>query len=338
MRALWCESWAGYQGLTLADVPEPALRPGCVRIAVAYATISAGQLLVVAGKYQRKPPLPFVPGTEVSGVVIDVAPDVTRFVAGDRVAASLDWGGYGEVAVATAETTWHVPDGVDLQQAAVLPLTYGTAWAALHWRGRIEAGQTLLVFGAAGGVGLPAVELGRLAGAQVIAVAGSAERAAVAAAHGAQHTLVHGRDDDPAEIARRVNELTDGRGADIVFEPIGGVLFNQALRCCAPEGRVLVIGFVGGTIPQIPANILLVKNIEVIGFNFGLYVGWTPRDERRRFEARVRTMMDTLHAQLQAGAIRPATADCWDLADHQRAFAAVESRQTIGRAMLRIAG
>jgi NADPH2:quinone reductase len=292
MKALLCEGWNGYRGLKLTDVAPPRLPDGCVRIAVAYSTVSFGQLLVVAGKYQRKPPLPFVPGTEVAGVVLEAAPGVADFRPGDRVAASLDWGGYGAEAIATVETVWQVPDGIPLREAATIPLTYGTAYAALHWRARLARGETLLVHGAAGGVGLPAVELGHLTGARVLAVAGSEERLTLARERGAEIGVLHGE----VEVGQRVKDLTGGRGADVVFDPVGGKLFDESLRCTAPEGRILVIGFASGTIPHIPANILLVKNIDVIGFNFGLYLGWTPVDERKR------------HARYDGDSVRSGTA------------------------------
>lgn len=333
MKALLCEGWNGYQGLTYTDVPVPLLPAGCVRIQVAYCTVSFGQVLVVAGKYQRKPPLPFVPGTEVSGVVREVAPGVSGFKVGDRVAASLDWGGYGEDAVASAETVWPVPDGISLRDAAIIPLTYGTAYAALHWRAQLAEGESLLVYGAAGGVGLPAVELGKLAGARVLAVASSPSRLALALERGADAGLQHGEPD----VAQRVKDLTGGRGADVVFDPVGGELFQQALRCTAPEGRVLLIGFASGTIPQIPANILLVKSISVIGFNFGLYLGWTPTDERKRHAQRLRDMMAVLFGLLSAGKIRPTSSDCYALKDFASAFEAVETGKSFGRVLIEVA-
>ncbi len=332
MKALLCEGWNGYRGLKFVDADPPALPAGCVRIAVAYSTVSFGQLLVVAGTYQRKPPLPFVPGTEVSGVVLEAAPGVTDFKPGDRVAASLDWGGYGEQAIATVETVWHVPDGLDLREAATIPLTYGTAYAALHWRGGLTEGQTLLVHGAAGGVGLPAVELGKLAGARVLAVGSSAARLELARSHGADEGLLH----TEPERGQRVKALTDGRGADLVFDPVGGALFSETLRCTAPLGRVLVIGFASGTIPQIPANILLVKNIDVIGFNFGLYLGWSPVDERKRHAARLRAMMQTLFQLALDRKIKPTSSDCYPLRDFTCAFEAVESRRSFGRVLIQV--
>ncbi|MDQ8732797.1 NADPH:quinone oxidoreductase family protein [Bradyrhizobium sp. LHD-71] len=332
MKALLCERWAHYSELKLVDAPKPVLKPGQVRIAVSHATAGFGQTLVVAGKYQRRPPLPFVPGTEVAGVVREVASDVTAFKPGDRVVAALDWGGYAEEAVATALTTWPVPDGVDLADAVNVPLSYGTSYAALHWRARIRSGETLIVFGAAGGVGLAAVAIGKAAGARVIAVAGSQERIDLAIRHGAAEGVIHGSGD----LGRQLKELSGGRGADIVFDPVGGLLFDQALKCTAPEGRILVIGFASGTIPQIPANLLLVKNIEVIGFNLGLYIGWTPVDERVRHAARMAEMVQTLFALIRRGELPPLHADQYPLEDFVRAFDTVVARRSTGRVVLKI--
>lgn len=332
MRALLCTQWCHYKDLECTEVTRPELRPGCVRIAVQYATISFGQLLVVAGKYQRKPPLPFVPGTEIAGVVTEVADDVSEFTPGDRVVAGIDWGGYAEEATATVHTTWRVPDSVDLSVAVSVPLTYGTSHAALHWRVGLQAGQSVLIYGAAGGVGLAAVEIARAAGAKVIAVAGSDERVALAQAHGAELGLVHGGTD----LGKRIKALNDGRPVDVAFDPVGGKLFDEALRCVRPEGKILLIGFASGTVPRIPANLLLVKNIDVIGFNFGLYLGWGLTDERAHFAARMRAMMDTLMEQVAAGQLTPTSSTCFPLERFVDAFDAVAHRQTVGRALLKI--
>lgn len=336
MKALFCERWDGWRGLRLADVERPALRPGCVRIAVAYCTVGFALTLVTAGRYQRKPPLPFVPGTEVSGVVLEVAPGVTRFKPGDRVAAALDWGGFGEEAIATAETVWHVPEGVPLDRASIVPTTYGTAHAALHWRAGIRPGQTVVVLGAAGGVGIPGIEVAREAGATVIAVARTPERCALAMAHGAHHAIACGNDDVDT-LAERIKALTGGEGVDLVFDPVGGAQFDQALRFVAPEGRILLIGFASGQVPQIPANLLLVKNIEVVGFNFGWYLGWSPVDARKRYEQPLREMMDTLFAQVLAGTLRPEPGACHTLDDYAAAFEAVEERRSTRRVIVRVA-
>jgi NADPH2:quinone reductase len=332
MKALLCERWAHYSELKIADVTKPVLKPGQVCIAVQYATAGFGQTLVVAGKYQRKPPLPFVPGTEVAGVVREVASDVATFKPGDRVVAALDWGGYAEEAVANALTTWPVPNGIDLADAVNVPLSYGTSYAALHWRGRMQRGDTVVVFGAAGGVGLAAVAVAKAAGANVIAVAGSKERVDLAIRHGATTGLVHGGDD----LGLRLKELSGGRGAEIVFDPVGGAMFDHALKCVAPEGRILVIGFAGGTIPQIPANLLLVKNVDVIGFYLGLYIGWTPVDERARHAGRMAEMVRTLFAMIQNGELPPLRADRYPLEDFERAFDDIVARRSAGRVVLKI--
>jgi NADPH2:quinone reductase len=333
MKALHCTHWGGYKELAYTDVAAPALPAGSVRIAVHYATITLGQVLVVAGKYQRKPPLPFVPGTEISGLITELGPDVSGLRVGDRVAAMLDWGGFGEEAVATAETVWQVPDAIDLAVACSIPGTYGTAYASLHWRAGIRAGQSVLVFGAAGGVGIPAIEVAAQAGAQVIAVARSQERLDLARAHGAHQGILN----DTPDLGRTVKARTGGRGVDIVFDPVGGAMFDQALRCVAPEGKIVVIGFASGTVPQIPANLLLVKNIDVIGFNFGLYLGWTPDDERKRFAGRLRELMRVLCEGIIAGDFKPVTTMTWPLSRYVEAFDALVERQTVGRVVLKIA-
>ncbi|MES2481143.1 MAG: NADPH:quinone oxidoreductase family protein [Pseudomonadota bacterium] len=333
MNAVLCEGWDGWRALRLADVPVPELRPGCVRIAPSYAGVSFAQLLMAQGKYQRRPPLPFVPGTEVSGTVLEVAPDVTDLRPGDRVAGGIDWGGYGQEAVGTAETLWRVPDGLSLRDATSVPLTYGTAYAALHWRAQLRAGESLLVFGAAGGVGIPAVELGRIAGAEVIAVARTADRLQLALERGARHGLLAS---DP-DLVARLKALTGGRGVDVLFDPVGGDLFEAGLRAMAPMGRLLAIGYASGRIPQVPSNLLLVKNLDLIGFNFGNYLGWSPIDERKRHAPRLREMAQQLFTLAVQGQIKPAAATCWPLADFQQAYAAVEARQSTGRVLIEIA-
>ena len=332
MKGILCDHWGHYSELAVAEVPVPLLGPGQVRIAVHYATVGFGQTLIVAGTYQRKPSLPFVPGTEVSGIVTAVADDVSGFQPGDRVVAALDWGGYAQQAVASACTTWHVPAGVDLAIAAGVALGYGTAYAALHWRARIQPGDSLLVLGAAGGVGLPAVQLGRLAGAHGIAVAGSQERVDTAIRYGAHEGLVHGGD----ALGKRVLALRGGRGVDIVFDPVGGPLFGEALRCISPEGRILLIGFASGEVPAIPANHLLVKNAEVIGFYYGLYVGWGLTDQRKFYEHRVRTMVNRLFEHVARGELAPVASVRYPMARFVEAFDAVVQRRSIGRAILQI--
>ena len=334
MRAVVCETYTGYQDLKQRTIDRPAMRPGCVRIAVHYCCVGFGTSLIVAGKYQRKPPLPFVPGTEVSGVVTEVATDVGHLAPGDRVTGIIDWGGYAEEAVGTADTVWKIPDGVPFDLACLLPAAYGTPWAALHWRARLQPGESVLVFGAAGGVGRCAVELARLAGAHVIAVARDEARLQVALAHGAHEVF---RSDTP-DLGRLLKQRYDGRGIDVVFDPVGGECFDHALRAIAPEGRILVIGFAGGTIPQIPANLLLVKNAAVIGVNMGLYTGWTPGDERSRHAPRMREMIARLSDLIIRQELRPAAPTVFPLDKTIEAFDALIERRHTGRMLIRVTG
>lgn len=332
MRAVVCEAYTGYQDLKLRTISRPEIRPGCVRIAVHYCCVGFGTSLIVAGRYQRKPPLPFVPGTEVSGVVTEVAADVEHLAPGDRVSGIIDWGGYAEEAVGTADTVWKIPDGVPFDLACLLPSAYGTPWAALHWRARLMAGETVLVFGAAGGVGRCAVELARLAGAHVIAVARDESRLQVAREHGAHEGF---RSDTP-DLGRLLKQRNGGRGVDVVFDPVGGECFDHALRAIAPEGRILVIGFAGGTIPQAPTNHLLVKNAAVIGFNLGLYTGWTPGDERSRYAPRMREMINQLSDKIIRQELRPATPTVFALEHVVEAFDALVERRHTGRMLIRV--
>jgi NADPH:quinone reductase len=333
MKAVLCERWCDYRDLIVTDAPPPPrLRPGHVRIAVRYATVGFGEALIVAGKYQRRPPLPFIPGNDVAGIVTEIAEDVLDFAVGDRVVATLDWGAYAEQAVAPTITTWHVPDAVDLAKAVGLPLGYGTSYAALHWRGRIKAGETLVVFGAAGGVGSAAVQIGHLAKARVIAIAGTEERVQTAIKKGADFGLVHGTDD----LGGQIKELNGGRGVDIVYDPVGGPLFDQALRCVAPEGRILIIGFASGQVPSIPANIILVKNAEVIGFDFGYCIGWGLTDARVVYADRVKEMMSILFDYVAAGELKPETSVKYRLDDFVAAFDAIQQHRALGRVILEI--
>ncbi|MFV0512128.1 MAG: NADPH:quinone oxidoreductase family protein [Jhaorihella sp.] len=329
MRALVCEEWCHYSKLKIMEVAPPAIRADCLRIRVHFSTVSFGQTLLVAGTYQRKPPRPFSPGTEVAGVVSEVGPGVTRFAVGDRVVAGVDWGGYAEEVIATVETTWPVPDTVGLDTAVSVPLTYGTAWAALFWRAKLAAGQTLVVFGAAGGVGHAAVELGAAMGVKVIAVASSGARLNHARTSGARICIENGPD-----LGKRILAANNGQPVDVVFDPVGGELFGQGLKCTAPEGKVVVVGFASGTIPPVPANILLVKNIEVIGLNFSYYIGWSPVDERKRYAPRLAETMTALFELILAGKVRPVASEVYPLEQTVEAFDKLLARRIQGRALI----
>jgi NADPH2:quinone reductase len=329
VRALICKQWCDFKDLSLLEVAEPELTPGSVRIAVEYAGVSFAHSLVVAGKYQVRPPRPFIPGTEISGIVEDVADDVEHVCRGDRVLAILDWGGFAETAVAPAETVYRLPPDADLAASLHLATSYSTAYVALAWRARLQPGETLLVHGAGGALGLAAVELGRVLNARVIACASTEEKRAAALAHGALLALPSSGFREP------VRQATGGRGADVVFDPVGGDVFDESLRSIAPEGRILPVGFTSGRIPQIPANILLVKNVSVLGVYFGAYVKDGADNARQRSAPRVQSMMRELIDWMQAGQLKPTIAGIFDLPAYADAMASVLERRSVGKVLLR---
>ena len=331
MKALVCESWRDFDELELRhDVPPPPLRPGGVRLRVLAAGVSFATSLVVAGKYQRRPPLPFTPGTEVAGTVLESAPDVPQPLApGTRVFAVLDWGGMAEEAVADAIHVVPVPDGLPLEPAVAMPISYPTAAASLLWRARLEAGQWVLVQGAAGGVGLAAVEVAKALGARVIARCG-ADKAELPRARGADAVL-----DSALPFRDAARDLTGGRGVDAVLDVLGGEAFDEGLRCLADGGTLVTIGYAAGAIPQLGANLLLLKNIAVAGLNWGTYVGWSPGDNRELHAPRARALWARLVEWWAAGALRPEVHAAFPLEDFREAMAEVRGRRAAGRVVLR---
>lgn len=322
MRAVMIDEWCSPADLRVREVPAPALPEGGVRIKVHAAGVNFADGLIVQGKYQEKPALPFAPGFEVAGEVVEVAPGVTRVAAGDKVFAVLEHGGFADEAVARAENVHLLPAGMDYATGAAFPIAYGTSHFALTDRAGLRAGETLLVHGAAGGVGLTAVECGAALGATVIATAGGADKLAVAAAHGA----AHGIDSRSDDVRARVKDLTGGHGADVVYDPVGGALFDASLRCTAPDGRILVIGFASGTVPQIPANHLLVKNLSVIGVYWGAYRQIAPQ--------RISDSFDQLRAWYEAGLLKPRVSHTFGLDDAATALKALKDRAVTGKAVL----
>ena len=329
MRAVLVEEFTEFENLKLTECPDPEMGPKQLRIRTQATGISFALSLMVSGRYQRKPPLPFVPAAEVAGIVTDVADGCERIKVGDRVCAVLDWGGLGEVAVANEVNTFRIPDGLEFNKAISFTNSYATSVAALTWPHllRLAAGETLLVHGAAGGVGLAAIEIGKILGATVIATAGSAAKLDAAKEHGADHVINYREE----EFRVVVNDLTDGIGANAIYDPVGGDVFAQSLRCVAPEGRIMPVGFASGTIPQIPANILLVKNITVTGLNMGYYIGWSPDDVRYEKAPVIHPLMRQMFDWFEAGKLNPRIWKTYKLEDFQDAMAAVLGRDAIGR-------
>jgi len=330
MRALYCRDWCDFDDLTIEDLPDPAVEPGMLRLKVLAGGLGFAQSLVVAGKYQRKPPRPFTPGTEVAGEVLECGPGVTRFAPGDKVLAHLDWGGFAEQTLAFETAAFRVPDGLDPVAVEPLIVSYLTSYCALVWRAKLQPGEVLLVHGASGGVGLGAVEIGKALGATVIAAAGSPEKRALLAERGADHVI-----DSRAEGMRHtVKELTDGRGADVIYDPVGGAAFDESMRCIREHGRILVIGFASGVIPAAPANLLLVKNVTLLGFNAGVYIGWNDPADRDRYHPNVAEAFDRMFAWTQEGKLRPTVSHRFDLADFRAAMRTVLERDAIGKVLL----
>lgn len=267
MRAMVCPALEGPDALEPRELPTPEPGPGEVRIDVRAAGVNFADTLMVTGRYQERPPLPFVPGLELAGEIAALGPGVEGFAPGRRVLAFVDRGAFAEQAIARASDLVPLPDDIDDVTAAGFAIAYGTSYGALVWRAALRPGELLLVHGAAGGVGLTAVEVGKALGATVVATARGAEKLAIAKEHGADHVL----DSDDPELVAKLKELSHPRGFDVVYDPIGGAAFDASLRTIAWEGRIVVIGFASGTVPQIPANILLVKNAAALGFYWGSY-------------------------------------------------------------------
>ena len=276
MRALICRQWGGIDGLSLGEAPVPQPAAGEVLIEVKATAVNYADSIMVAGRYQTKPELPFSPGLETAGVVAACGEGASGLKAGDKVMAILPYGGLAEFAVAPVAETWAIPDGMSFAEAGAFPISYISSHVALRWQGRLEAGETLLVLGAAGGVGLTAVEIGKAMGARVIAAASSPEKLAVAAQHGADATIDYAKE----PLTERVMALTGGKGVDVCFDPVGGALFDPALSSLGWGGRILLIGFVGG-VPQIPANRLLVKHRAALGSSLR-YFRWHAPDKLAR--------------------------------------------------------
>jgi len=308
------------------DAGAPA--DGMVRIAIRASAINFFDALMVAGQYQTKPDLPFVPGVEISGVV-ESAPIASDFRKGDRVTALLDSGGltrggYAEVADATPASVHQMPGDMPFDDAAAFNLIFQTAWFGLHRRANLQRRETLLVHAGAGGVGSAAIQLGKAAGATVIATAGSDEKTAVCRKLGADHALNYKTQD----FAEEVKSLTGGRGADVIFDPIGGDVYDRSTKCIAFEGRIVIVGFTSGRIPQSATNHVLVKNYSVVGLHWGLY--------SKRAPELLPAANDALMELYASGRIKPLISARVPLAEAPQALAMVAGGKSTGKVILTI--
>ena len=322
MRAIVVDRFMEPEELVVGEAPEPELRPGTVKLQVRAAGCNFFDILMCRGTYQVKPPFPFVPGAEVAGEVLEVAEGVTGIAPGDRVLASAGLGGFAERALAPAGGCWPLPEGMSFAEGAALPIIYPTSWAGLVFRAALQPGETLLVHAAAGGVGTAAVQIGKALGARVIATAGGAEKLEVARECGAD-VLVDYRKED---FVARVLEETGGRGADVIYDSVGGDVFDRSLKCIAWNGRLLVIGFAGGEIPSVKANRILLKNIAVTGLHWGAYAKHEPERIPETFHA--------LFDLYRDGKIRPVIFRSYPLEETARALSDLGSRKTWGKVIV----
>ena len=321
MNAWLVHDWCTPEQMQWADLPQPQPGPGQVRVRVAAAALNFLDALMIGGRYQERPPLPFAPGVELSGTV-DAVGDGASLAVGDRVCGLVPYGAFAQYACVDAADLVAVPEGVDLEQAAALPVVYGTAHHAVVERGRLRAGETLLVLAAAGGVGLATVQLGRALGLRVLAAAGGPDKCALCLQHGAQQAFDYR---DPA-WAEQVRTATDGRGVDAVFDPVGGEYTGQALRLLAFGGRLLIVGFAAGRIPEIPANRLLLKDLSALGVVWGAW--------RRRNRPAAAVQMAALFDLWRQGAIAPLVSQRRPLHEAPQAILDLGARRTTGKVLL----
>jgi NADPH2:quinone reductase len=321
MKAIMCREFGDLSVLKLEEVPDPVAGPGQALVRIRACGINFADSIMAAGRYQNQPALPFIPGSEIAGDVVALGEGVDGFAVGDRV-MGLTGGGYAEMAAVNADRLTRLPDGLTYEQAASFAVTYGTSHVALAHRARLKPGETLLVHGAAGGVGLTAVELGKIMGARIIATAGGPDKLEIARAAGADETIDYLAED----IRERVKALTGGRGADVIYDPVGGDVFDASLRCVAFEGRILVIGFAGGRVPQIPANHVMVKNVDIIGVNRPAYDVLAPEVSRRSQEQ--------LLEWLAQGRIAPLVSKTFPLERAVEGLESVVTRKSTGKVVI----
>ncbi|ERP89892.1 NADPH:quinone oxidoreductase [Marinobacter sp. ES-1] len=324
MKAILCKEYGPAETLVIEDVPSPKMGDRGVKIRVKAAGLNFPDTLIIEGKYQLQPPMPFSPGGELAGEVIEVGDKVIRFKPGDRVAALTGFGAFAEEVVAPESNLLPVPDNMPDEKAAGFMMVYGTSYYALKQRANLQPGETLLVLGASGGVGLAAVELGKAMGAKVIAAASSSEKLRIAKDAGADELINY--TDEPLKDA--VKKLTKGKGVDVIYDPVGGDFTEQALRTMAWNGRHLIIGFAAGDIPKVPANLTLLKGCSVVGVFWGAFT-------RNEPEVSAQNMMELLQMYSE-GKIDPKVSEVFDFEQYAEALGALTGRRATGKVVLRV--
>lgn len=323
MKAVVADSWGEPASMRYADVADPEPKAGEVLIDVAAIGCNFPDILIVQGKYQVRPALPFSPGCEVAGTVRSVGDGVAEFLPGQRVIALMTWGAYAERVAVPARDVFALPERLSLDEGAAFGLVYQTSWCALVHRAALRSGETLLVHAAAGGVGLAAVQIGKALGARVIATVGSSAKQEIASAAGADVVIDYRSED----FVARVKAETRGKGADVIYDPVGGDVFDGSTRCIAFEGRLLVVGFAGGRIADIATNRILLKNISVVGVHWGVYRSAAP--------ALLDEWMRSLFALAGSGKLKPVIYRTFPLRQAAEALAAIGSRESYGKVVLR---
>jgi NADPH2:quinone reductase len=318
MRAVLCKEWGPPESLVIEETPTPEPGPGQARLRIHAASVNFPDVLIIQDKYQFKPDRPFSPGSDIAGEVTAVGEGVTNVKPGDKVMGMISWGGFAEEALAPADRLAPLPEGVDYDVAASFPMVYGTSYHALIDRGALKAGDTVLVLGAAGGVGLAAVEIAKAAGATVIAAASSEEKLAVCREHGADHGLNYAEGDFRAKLKEVCPQ-----GPDVIYDPVGGDLSEPAFRSIGWRGRHLVVGFAGGDIPRIPLNLPLLKGASLAGVFWGAFT----KNEPDAFRADMGVLLDWL----RAGRIRPRISGRYPLAQAPEAIRALADRKATGK-------
>ncbi|MEG1041367.1 MAG: NADPH:quinone oxidoreductase family protein [Pseudomonas sp.] len=319
MKAVLCKSLGPAQGLVVEEVENPVPKKNEVLLEVHAAGVNFPDTLIIEGKYQFQPPLPFSPGGEAAGIVRAVGEKVTTLKVGDRVMGLTGWGSFAEQVAVPAYNVLPIPEHMDFTHAAAFSMTYGTSMHALQQRGQLKPGETLLVLGASGGVGLAAVEIGKAMGARVIAAASSAEKLAVAKAAGADELINYSEHSLKDEIKR----LTGGNGADVIYDPVGGDLFDQAVRAIAWNGRLLVVGFASGRIPELPVNLALLKGAAVLGVFWGAFAQRQPADNAANFQQ--------LFSWYAEGKLKPLVSRTYPLAEAGAAIDQLGQRNAVGK-------
>ncbi|MCU1721859.1 NADPH:quinone oxidoreductase family protein [Pseudomonas sp. 5P_5.1_Bac1] len=324
MKAVLCKAHGPARDLVLEDVASPTPKKNEILLDVHAASVNFPDTLIIEGKYQFQPPLPFSPGGEAAGVVAAAGENAGAFKVGDRVMALTGWGSFAEQVAVPAYNVMPIPEGMDFATASAFGMTYGTSMHALRQRGQLQAGETLLVLGASGGVGLAAVEIGKAMGARVIAAASSAEKLEIAKAAGADELIDYSQSSLKDEIKR----LTGGKGVDVIYDPVGGDLFDQAVRGLAWNGRLLVVGFASGRIPELPVNLVLLKGAAVLGVFWGSFAQRQPADNAANFQQ--------LFAWFAEGKLKPLVSKTYPLAEAGLAIEQLAGRKAVGKLVVKV--